>query len=523
MADSVIQKAIALILLIVTGYLLKQKFQDPISTGAIRNFILNVALPATIFLSTIEIDTQLDLILLPSFALAVNLFLMAIGFLITHLLMQNETQEKKRALILLFPSLAPGLTVYPFIEQFLGRQGLAWVALADMGNKTFVLVGLYALAIYWFYQLSNQKSGSKVNAQWGNIGKFLLTEPVNIAIVLGFILATFKINSASLPLALTDTIQKLAVCATPLILFYVGITLNFKSFQFGKLLTILLAKAGCGFLFSGVAIVLLRPTSPEAISLFVSLPQASFSLWPLLHATRINNQKPSISSEQGSSKALFFDTEFATAMLATSFPFSILILLLIFSSGRYFYTPHHLLATGSFLLGVFGLLIISQRLPVQLQNPIQVQVQLRNPLLVKSDPVRESPLQSTPITEPENGHFQASELTTPNPDPSETHLDRLDHIIRRYLAKEMDDRTLAFQLQYLVKGRVLLVVGQHNPGITIQFEKKLSLLEEEVKLLNLDHLDHIRVYFRTHCEKRPYGGYSIALNSALPQPSVARA
>jgi malate permease and related proteins len=361
MSQSVLSKAIALILLIAVGYALKRKFADPSSVTTLRALILTVALPATIFLSTIDIDTQLNLVLLPSFALGVNLSLMLVGIGLAQLLWRSHQTPKARSLMLLFPSLAPGLTVYPFIEQFLGRSGLAWVALADMGNKLFVLVGLYALAMYWCQRQTDQGQSSASGLgkpqrrgfglkELKTIGRFLVTEPVNGAIVLGLVLAGLGIGTKELPLAVVDCIQKLALCSTPLILVYVGVSLKLRKLQFGTLLLVLVARAGVGFLISAAAIVLLKPQTPEAIALFISLPQASCSLWPLLHATAINQRT------QSHSTTPFFDVDFATALLALSFPFSILVLLLIFGSGDFFYSPTHSTLVGTALLGLFGLL-----------------------------------------------------------------------------------------------------------------------------------------------------------------------
>jgi len=361
MPQSVLSKAIALILLIVIGYGLKRKLADAAAVSTLRTLILTVALPATIFLSTVDIDTHLNLVLLPSFALGVNLSLMLVGVVLAKLLWRSHQTAKARSLMLLFPSLAPGLTVYPFIEQFLGRSGLAWVALADMGNKLFVLVGLYALAMYWCQRETDwfKPEGAILEsanrrgfglAQLKTIGRFLITEPVNGAIVLGLLLASLGIGTKDLPLAVVDCIQKLALCSTPLILVYVGLSLNLKKLQLGTLMLVLVARAGVGFLISAAAIALLKPESVEAIALFVSLPQASCSLWPLLHATVINQRSPS------KSETSFFDVDFATALLALSFPFSIMVLLIVFASGNFFYSPVHSSLVGMALLGVFGLL-----------------------------------------------------------------------------------------------------------------------------------------------------------------------
>lgn len=366
MPQSVLSKAIALILLIAIGYGLKRKFADPGSVGTLRSLILTVALPATIFLSTVDIDTQLNLVLLPSFALGVNLSLMLVGVALTKLLWRSHQTPKARSLMLLFPSLAPGLTVYPFIEQFLGRSGLAWVALADMGNKLFVLVGLYALAMYWCQRetdwfepevagLEPRKRRGFGLAQLKTIARFLITEPVNGAIVAGLLLAGLGIGTQNLPLAMVDCIQKLALCSTPLILVYVGLSLNLKKLQFGTLLLVLVARSGVGFLISAAAIVLLKPQSLEAIALFVSLPQASCSLWPLLHATVINQRAPSPNATP------FFDVDFATALLALSFPFSIAVLLMVFASGDFFYSSAHSSLVGAALLGGFGMLWITKQ------------------------------------------------------------------------------------------------------------------------------------------------------------------
>lgn len=78
-----IQKALSFMLLIATGFLLRRKFADPIAGSTIRSLVLNVTLPATIFLSTLDINTSLDLIFFPVFAISVNLYLMLVGFLST--------------------------------------------------------------------------------------------------------------------------------------------------------------------------------------------------------------------------------------------------------------------------------------------------------------------------------------------------------------------------------------------------------------------------------------------------------
>jgi hypothetical protein len=498
MTHSVIQKAIALLLLILVGYLLKHKFNTADSVGAIRAFILNAALPATIFLSTIEIDTKLDLVMLPSFALAVNISLMTIGCALAYLLIPKTEKPKRRALILLFPSLAPGLTVYPFVEQFLGSQGLAWAALADMGNKFFVLIGLYILAIIW-YQKTAQRFDPKLKPQWRQIGIFLLNEPVNIAIVAGVIFAAFHLSSTSIPLALFDTIQKLALCATPLILFYVGISLKLGSLQFGTILMVLLARAGVGFLLSGSAIAMLRPASEMAM-LLIALPQASCSLWSLLHATRINQQ-----DSQGNH--LFFDTEFATALLAMSFPFSIFVLLVVFSAGNFLNSPIHLSYVGGAFLGVFSVLLLLNRLSIKLLIPVTAIFSLKK--TVKPKPLNQ---ESSKDKLPSIDASQVRHLVQSYPQQNHK-LDDLNQLLTRYLHSEINNPNVALHIHYLVKGRVLIALGQHKHGSFIDLEIIFQNLKKDIELLELDFVDQIRLYFRVLEQKEPYTCHSFILNS----------
>jgi predicted permease len=498
MTHSVIQKAVALLLLIVVGYLLKHKFNTADSVGAIRAFILNAALPATIFLSTIEIDTKLNLVMLPSFALAVNISLMTIGCALAYLLIPRTEKPKRRALILLFPSLAPGLTVYPFVEQFLGSQGLAWAALADMGNKFFVLIGLYILAIIW-YQKTAQRFDSQLKPQWRQIGTFLLNEPVNVAIVAGVVFAAFHLSSASIPLALFDTIQKLALCATPLILFYVGISLKLGSLQFGAILMVLLARAGVGFLLSGAAIAMLRPAS-EVAMLLIALPQASCSLWSLLHATRINQQ-------DSRGDHLFFDTEFATALLAMSFPFSIFVLLIVFSSGNFFNSSIHLAYVGSAFLSVFSVLLLLNRLSIKLLNPIAAILSPKKPVKPRPPDPDGSEDKMLSVSSSQVVQFLQSH-------PQQNHkLEDLNQLITRYLHSEINNPNVALHIHYLVKGRVLIVLGQHKHGSFIDLEIIFQNLKKDIESLELGFVDQIRLYFRVLEQKEPYTSHSFILNS----------
>lgn len=96
------------------------------------------------------------------------------------------------------------------------------------------------------------------------------------------------------------------------------------------------------------------PSSCEATTIFVALPQASFSLWPLLHATKISSQNhPDSAAKRASS----FDAEFATSLLAMSFPCALVVRLVIFSRQNFFNSPHYLGFIGGMLSAIGYMLL----------------------------------------------------------------------------------------------------------------------------------------------------------------------
>lgn len=348
-----IQKAIPLMVLIAIGYALQRKFKQPAAIGAIKTFIINAVLPAALFLSITTIDTQYNVFFLPAFALSINLYLLAVSIILARLIIPRLEKHKARTLILMFPSLAPALTAYPFIEEFLGKQGLAWAALADVGNKMFVLLGLYTLALHWQQQMAG---GAKMNrTQFKTIGLNLITEPANVAVILGLLWVGLKLNTTDLPPPLLDILQRLSACTTPLILFFIGVSFQLKVSQLKEILLILLARSASGFWFSAGAICLWHPSFPEEAMLAVILPQGGCSLWPLLYASQMNALEILKPGKKNLRRTPTFDTEFGLGLLTASIPVSICVSLTIFSSGSFFINPLHLGLVGSLLFaaGVF--------------------------------------------------------------------------------------------------------------------------------------------------------------------------
>ena len=158
--DVSLQKTITFILFIGIGLLLKIKFSTKAEVVGIKKIILNLALPATIFIALLGIKVEADLLLLPLLALLLNALLFFVFPLVLPISGIKKNSSNYRTAKMLIPSLAPGLSCFPFVLEYLGDSYLAKAAMADLGNKVFVLMILYVIAMNWHYKIQQKKAQS---------------------------------------------------------------------------------------------------------------------------------------------------------------------------------------------------------------------------------------------------------------------------------------------------------------------------------------------------------------------------
>ncbi|SNS19790.1 hypothetical protein SAMN06295967_10559 [Belliella buryatensis] len=347
-----LQKTLSLILLIVLGLILKRKFTNPDQNKGLKMIILDVALPAMIFVALLKIEINPDLLMLPVFALIFNVLILVIAKYALPFFGVEGNSSSMRTLLLLLPSLAPGLTCFPFVVEYLGEDLLALAALSDIGNKVFVLILAYLLAISWYYKHHQLKSVSSIQ----RVKQLLLAmvkEPINAVILTAILLLSIGINMERLPVFLSQSILMMKDMMTPLVLLFIGIAVVFKWEQMRMLAGILLFRAGIIFLISGV-FILLVPMSTELMLLAVVFPQSAVSFWPFAHMSAIRSME--ISQAELKSNPTF-NLELGINLLALSMPFSTLLILGVFSSGTYFTNPTHV-----FLIG--GILLVGSIIPI---------------------------------------------------------------------------------------------------------------------------------------------------------------
>lgn len=343
-----IAKTLSLILLIGVGFCLRRALPRPEHHQALKVLILNLALPAIIFVALMNSQMERALLWLPLGAIAFNFGLLALTWLVLPQLygIRRESSEM-RTLMLLIPSLAPGLSCFPFLLTYLGKEMLAHASIADLGNKVYVLIFCYLLAMQWHFR---RVPGEAVGG-WGRLRVVvgsLVREPVNMAIFMAMVLLVAGIHFQQLPAFAGDTITMLSAMMTPLVLLFIGLTVQFSWSQFRVIISLLLFRAAIALLFSTVCLSLIPELNSAMRMLVVVFPQSAVSFWPLAHISTISAMERRSGTSFGGVKT--FNAQLALNVLAVSLPFSAGVSLTVFSTGDLFTRVPALFLTAGLLL-----------------------------------------------------------------------------------------------------------------------------------------------------------------------------
>ncbi|WP_215225820.1 AEC family transporter [Echinicola shivajiensis] len=351
-----IQKTLSLLLLIGIGFFLKSKLSKEEHKKGLKIIILNIALPAIIFVALLKIEIQPDLLFLPVLALVFNLVMLAVSKYVLPLYGIDNDSPTMRTLMMLLPSLAPGLSCFPFLVEYLGDEALAMGALADIGNKVFVLILTYLLAMSWYYK-ANKSVNHSGNQKIKGLLLSMLNEPINMVMIVAIILLSFGFTLNSLPLFLSEAIIQMKNLMTPLILIFIGVAAVLKWDQLKMIVALLSFRSGITFIISGLLVMLVPMPNEAAILLAVVFPQSACSFWPYAHMSAVSGM------EKLDNKAAHeetFDMGLGLNILAVSLPFSTLVILGVFTSGSYFANPYHILLGGAVLMALAAIPVVVQ-------------------------------------------------------------------------------------------------------------------------------------------------------------------
>lgn len=347
-------KTISLLLLMLIGWLFSRKIGQKAQRDGIRTLILSLALPATIFVALLKIDFVPGLMIVPLMALAFNIVVFVVlSKLPVHSLFNLQDNQYK-TLILLIPSLAPGLSAFPFILEYSGESSLAIAALADLGNKIFVLVIAYLLAMKWYF---DRQGVSEIKSQSGSRFRLLLlslvNEPVNLAILAAIVMLALGLQFNVLPLFMQSAIDKLSLMMTPLVLLFIGLSMKLTWSQVKAIVSFLFFRSGIAFALSALVLIIVKPADVATALLIVVFPQSACSFWPYAHMAIVGE----LEEKKGVSPKTF-DLDFAMNVLACSMPFSVMLILSVYSSGTLFTTPSTLITTSLVFIAAAALPVL---------------------------------------------------------------------------------------------------------------------------------------------------------------------
>lgn len=335
-----LQKTLSFILLIVIGLLLKKKIPKKDQLGGIKSLILSIALPATIFIALLKVKVDPALLSLPIMALAFNLTMFFSARYVMAWMGYAPGSPQLRTLMMLMPSLAPGLSCFPFIIEYLGEESLAWAALADVGNKIFGLILLYLVAMHWYQKLYAQKSeSSSSQSRLKGLLLSLAKEPVNLVIVTALLFLAVGWNMDTLPLFIQDAVKRMSVLMTPMILIFIGLAVKVKWKEVKMIFNLLFWRAGMAMCLAALVLYTVPLPSTAAALVLVVFPLSSCSFWPFAHMCAVEELESKNSDEALAKTGRTFDTHFALNILAFSLPFSTTLILTLLSFGDFFAQP----------------------------------------------------------------------------------------------------------------------------------------------------------------------------------------
>ncbi|RNL81563.1 permease [Sinomicrobium pectinilyticum] len=326
--NAALQQTFELLLIIGIGVLLQKKLPKKESLGGVKTLILSVALPATIFIALLKIKLDQSLLFLPLMALVFNFSLFFAMRYLMKFFLPIKKGSKKRTIMMLLPSLAPGLSCFPFIMAYLNEDALALAALADVGNKVFVLILLYILAMYWYRKRAEDQTETSNSSKLKRLLLSLLNEPINMVIVVALVMLALGWNLGTFPEFLQNTIGKLSVMMMPLVLLFIGMAVRIKWSDLGAMLQLLGWRSGMTFLITGFFLLLLPGLGKSMTLLLLVFPQSSCSFWPFAHMSAVS----ALEHKNAGTKPTF-DLDYAINILACSLPFSTVVIIGIFYFG----------------------------------------------------------------------------------------------------------------------------------------------------------------------------------------------
>jgi predicted permease len=214
MAPSSFLDAVPVLLLIVVGILLRASRVVDFKSGLVlTRLAYHVTIPAAIFNSVSRAHLTWNLLFLPAIGFVVPIALAGLAYVTTRRLANRPDVRG----VMLVSMVVLGIFGYPFMQLYFGDEGLARIALVDVGNAFFA--GTLAL---WFAQSFGAAARGEAPSLRPKtaIWRTVLASPILIASVLAVGVSALGITVDG---PLGDFVGRLAAANTPLAMIAVGV------------------------------------------------------------------------------------------------------------------------------------------------------------------------------------------------------------------------------------------------------------------------------------------------------------
>lgn len=211
-----IAKIMPLILLILFGNLMYHKqWLDGHTADKLKAGVIQIALPAVLFLTFKNMHIEMDYLLLSS----ITLIMLCCFYLVGEII--NKIFSLNNAIIAFFSTgFSFGLLGVPLFEGVYGIENLSELSVLGIGNEFFI----------WFIYITllKQKLGNKPFSVQSMVE--FLRSPLIIAIFAGLMINLLNLNvyfeEIAILKGLNRTIEYLAAVTTPIILIIIGYGIN---------------------------------------------------------------------------------------------------------------------------------------------------------------------------------------------------------------------------------------------------------------------------------------------------------
>lgn len=218
---SIMPKVIPLLMLLIMGYMFKKKkFLAGNTISELKNFLLNITLPALLFTAFLDIEFKQEYLVIIIIVIFLNIIMLYLGKKVTPYI-----QAKDPYLKLMFSGFEMGMLGIPLFTAIYGVENVKYIGIIDIGHEIFIWFIL--VGILFKLRQDSKKLG------YSNLFKSFITSPVIIAILLGLLanisgLGVLR-NSNILLLSLMRSIEMIAGLTVPLILIIIGYEMEFKT------------------------------------------------------------------------------------------------------------------------------------------------------------------------------------------------------------------------------------------------------------------------------------------------------